>query len=206
MPNPTQTPPPTGDPYEFIMNPAKPPKKPAVNLGGQSTLQRVAIFGGGLVILIILVVIVAGLISSSGKAGTEDLVAVAQEQTELARVATDGTQNATSQATQNLAGNVSLSMTSANAQLLAYLKTTGQKVGTKTLTIKHTATTDTTLANAKTDSTYDTAFTTIIQADLASYTAELQKAFKANPGPKGKALLSSQYDAAQLLMTQSKQN
>lgn len=192
------------NPYEFIMNPEKPAKKP-VALAGNSLTQRLLIAGGGLVILIILVIVVASLITSGGKEKTTNFLAIAQEQTELVRIASDASTHVTSIPAQNLAQNVQASVASQNGELLAYLKKTGQKVSPAQLTLKHSKTTDATLTAAQENNTYDTAFKTVIQADLDTYMASLKKAYKLNPGPNGNALLSKQYDAAALLKTQSKQ-
>lgn len=195
------------DPYGFILNPEKPAKPPMKLLpSGNSTLQRAAIFGGGLAVLLILVIVVMSFVSKGSQTGTEDIVAVAQQQTELARIATDGTENATSSTTKNLAANLQASMTSAQQQTVAYLKTTHHKVSTKTLSQKKSSTTDTTLQNAKDAGTYDSTFTNIVQQDLTAYAAQLETAYKTKPGPKGEALLNSQYEAAKLLNTQSQQN
>jgi hypothetical protein len=196
-----------GNPYEFIMNPGKPPKPPTKLLPtGNSTLQRALIFGGGVFVVIVLIIIIGSALSKSGQKSTNELIAVAQEQTELARIANDGTINAKSQATRNLAGNVLASMTSAQAQTVEYLQKNHHKVGTKTLALKQDAAADTTLLTAKEAGTYDSAFTGIIQQDLNAYAASLKKAFDAKPGPEGKALLNAQYQAAQLLNKQSQQN
>jgi hypothetical protein len=168
-------------------------------------LQRVAIFGGGLVLLLILVIVFVSILTSGGKEKTQDLLTIAQEQTELIRVATDGTTHATTQPMQNLAQNVQASITSDNVALLAYMKNTGQKVAPKQLVLKHNNTTDTTLTTAQENSTYDSAFKDVIQTDLDAYGAALHKAIDANPGPKGKAILTQQYEAAKLLYNLSKQ-
>jgi hypothetical protein len=196
-----------GNQYDFIMNPGKPPKPPTKLLpSGNSTFQRALIFGGGVVFVIVLIIIIGSALSKSGQKSTNDLVDVAQEQTELVRIATDGTINAKSQAAQNLASNVLASMTSAQTQTVAYLQDNHHKVGTKTLALKSDETATTTLTNAKEAGTYDSAFTSIIQQDLNTYATALKRAYDDKPGPKGKAMLNAQYAAAQLLNKQSQQN
>lgn len=192
--------------YDFIVNPLKPARKSLSLLpSGGSTLRRAGIVGAGLAILLIIVIIFASLLGGGSGGSTAALTTVAQEQTELARVATLGTAHASDQTTQNLAYNVSASLTSANGQLLTYLATNHHKLSTKALALRHSAQTDRSLAAALTDSTFDSTFTDIIQSDLNSYMQALQVAYKANPGPKGRALLNSQYQGAQLLLEQSKQ-
>lgn len=185
------------------MNPQQAAKKPSL-LSGGSKIQRIAIVAGVLTLLLIIGIIFASVIGGGG-GNQAPMVTVAQEQTELIRIASQGTQYAVSQKTQNLANNVSVSLTSADNQLLTYLKSNHQKISTKTLALKRNTQTDTTLKNARTDSTFDSAFTDIVQKSLTSYLQSLKAAFDANPGPKGRTLLNTQYNDAQLLLQQSKQ-
>lgn len=210
-PSPAPVPPAPGtpghNPYDFILNPEKPQKKPTVPLAGagNSMMQRIAIAGGGLVILIIVAVVGMSLLTSGSKEKTASLLSIAQYQTELVRVATDASTKATSISAQNLAQDIQASVLSDNNELLAYMKNNGQKVDPKQLTLKRSKSTDTTLTTAKENNTYDIAFKEIIQSDLGSYMTALKKAYDANPGPKGKTLLSEQYDSAELLLKISKQ-
>lgn len=196
---------PSHNPYEFIMNPQK-PKKPPLLVGGNSMLQRVLIAVSGLTLLVIVGVIASSVLTAGSKEKTAGLLAVAQDQTELIRVATDGTQHATTLPGQNLAQNVLASVTSDNAALLSYMSKNGLKATSKELSLKHSKSVDTTLASAVENSTYDSAFKDVIRKDLDAYGAALQKAIRANPGPKGKTLLSNQYAAAKLLFDASKTN
>ena len=201
--DPSQQPAVERSPYDFIFNPQQPAKKTPVLATGSKT-TRIAIFGGGLVALVIIGIIVSSIIGGGGS-NLQPVITVTEEQTELIRVAAAGTQHAVNQKTQNLAYNVQLAMESARNQTLDYLATNHQKVGAKTLALKHSTVTDTALTNALTASTYDSTFTDILQTDLVTYSQQLKTAYNANPGPKGKTLLSKQYDAAQLLITQTKQ-
>ncbi len=190
------------NPYEFIMNPAPPPKKPLA-LPGNSLMHRIAIVGGIVTTLIVLVVVVLSVLSGGSKEKNTDFLAIAQQQTELIRVATAGSTLVTALPAQNLAQNVQASVTSQNNELLAYLKSNGQKISVAQLAAKRSKTTDDALAAAKSNNTYDAAFTAEIQTELDAYMNSLQKAYKLNPGPKANTLLSSQYEAAKLLKTAS---
>lgn len=204
VPNPTPTANPAGYNYDFILNPEK-PTKPKVPLAGSSTLQRVLIVVGILTVVIILGAIVSSVLSAGSKEKTQGLLTVAQEQTEIIRIATDGTLHTTSVPAQGLAQNVQASITSDNVALIEYIKNNGQKVTKAQLGLKHSKTTDTSLATALGNNTYDTTFKDVIQTELTDYMVALQKVYKTNPSPKGKALLSKQYDAATLLKTASEQ-
>lgn len=190
--------------YGFIVDPPKTGRSlPGIPLTGGSALKRGLVFGGGIVLLIIIVVIFASLLKSPNKFTA--LTPVAQYQTELVRIASGGENSVSAQPLQNLAYNVSLSLTSDNQQLLTYLGKNGEKLDSKTLALKHSASTDTSLANAKANSTYDSTFAKIIQDDLAGYMQSLKAAYASNPGPNGRKLLNQEYLNAELLLTQSQQ-
>jgi hypothetical protein len=189
--------------YEFIMNPAK-PKRSISLLPGGSLLSRIAIIGGGLVALIILAVILSSVFGNKGS-NTQPMIGVAQDQTELVRVATLANSKAESEIAQRTAISVQLSVTSANQALLTYLQNNGTKTGKKQLSLKRDARTDTQLTSAIDSSNFDPVFLQIMQTQLTAYQRDLKAAYAANPGPNGKVLLESQYKAAGMLLTQTKQ-
>ena len=185
------------------MNPQK-PTKTAIPLAGGSTLKRALVFGGGLVFLVIVAALVAPLLGG-GSSNTAPLVTVAQEQTELIRVALAGTTITTQETTRAFAYSVNLSITSDNKQLTTYMTTNKLKLDPKVLGFKRSATDDTQLLTAQSNDSYDATFRGVLQKDLTSYSQALKTAYSSVKGPKGRQMLSSQYDGAQLLIEQSKQ-
>jgi hypothetical protein len=199
--------PPSGQPphaqYDFIMNPQQPVKAPGAGSG--STITRVAIFGVGLVVLLVAILVGKSLLSSSGPNDTSALISVAQDQAELLRVSGLATTNISDQSTLNLVITAKYSLTTSNQKLLAYMGGNGVKVDAKVIGLKHSALTDSNLSSAAANSTYDSELVSIIQADLTTYSRDLKSAYALTTGPKGRALLQSDYSGAQLLLTQSKQ-
>ncbi len=192
----------TPDQYDFILNPVKPPKPSIV--ASSSIVKRAAFFLGIVIILFIIgIILISALSGSSGK--FTPITTVLQYQTELLRIATNGETNASQESTKEVAINLDLSMRSARSQLTTYLAQNGQKVSTTSLTLKRSTAADTQLTTALANSTYDTTFITIIQNDLISYEKALQTAYNANPGPKGRTILSNQFDGASLLLKQINQ-
>ena len=194
------------DPYEFITNPAQAPKPAIPILVGStsSTMQRALIAVGGLVVLIIIVIIAASLLSGGGFNATS-YETVAEEQTELIRIATLGTNQAVGQPAKNFAVSAELSLTTSQQQLLAYLQKNGHKLSTKQLALKHNAATDTQLTAAQASSSFDATFTSIMQQQLTTYLSSLKSTYASASGKTGKQLLNTDYNAAQSLLTQSKQ-
>jgi len=191
--------------YDFILNPENPVKKPLLIPTGNSMLSRLAIGVGGLVVLVILVVVIAGLLGGSSGGNLAALTTVAQDQTELTRVANLSTSQTPSQDVANVAINTSLSVSSAKQQLLTYLADNGHNLGVKDLNLKRDTRTDTQLQTAAAASNFDSTFISVLQTQLDAYQRDLKLAYGSTTGPKGKALLSSQYDAAELLLKQLKQ-
>jgi len=194
------------DQYAFIMQSGQKPK--ANLLGGLtsgSLVKRIGLIGAAVVILFILIIVAASVLGG-GKSNTTPLVSVAQDQTELIRIAKMGTTSATTQSVRDAAFNAKLSLTSTQQQLLDYLKNgQHQKISTKELGLKQNAQTTTTLTNALATSTFDSAFTTSMKSLLTTYSQDLRTAYKANPGPKGRALLNKEFTGAQLLLQQTTQ-
>lgn len=187
--------------YDFIVNPSPPPKKSLIPLPtGSSMLQRIAIVGGGLVILIIIIAIFASLLS--GGSNTAPLVSIAQQQNELIRVATLGTQQATDQSAKNFAQSTELSLTTEQQQLLGYLKDHGTKVSAKQLALTQSTKTDTELAAAQAASTFDSTFEQVMQTQLSSYAQSLKTTFAGTTGVNARKLLNADYTAANLLLKQ----
>lgn len=185
------------------MNPQQ-PRRPGLTLPGSSRVTQLAIVGGAAVVLIIIIAVLLSSVFGSHKDFTP-VISVAEDQTELARVAKIGTSDASDSIAQNVAYTVSLSMQSAQQQTVAYLANNHKKVGTKQLAFKQDNQTTTSLKDALATSTFDTSFMDDIQQLLSTYAKDLGAAYKSNPGPKGRQMLVNQYNAAQLLITQAKQ-
>jgi hypothetical protein len=188
--------------YEFITNPGKPPRGPANLLpSGASLPIRIAIVAGGLLVLLIIFVIIKGLLSGGGNA--DALVTVAQDQQQIVHLTTKANeQTGLSTINQNFAVTAQATVTSAQTQLITYLKTNGQKVGIKTLNLKVSTTLDEELKTAASNSTYNSTFKETMQSQLNDYQQALRTAYNQTKGPKGRKLLSDQFNGAQLLKQQ----
>ena len=187
--------------YDFIVNPDKPPKTPLLT-GGSSLAVRVAVVSGGLLVLLIAFIVLKGIIAGSPK--LDSMLTVAQDQQELIHLTTNtGQQQNLSTANQNLAATAQLSLNSAQDQLVNYMTKNGFKVKPKVLTQKVSTSIDTQLTNAATAGTYDQTFQDTIKSQLNTYTDDLKQAYGQISGKNGRALLSSDYNQAQLLLSQT---
>jgi hypothetical protein len=195
----------SGNPYEFIMNPNTAPKKTPLGTivpSNNPFIMRIVILVGGAVALMIVLAIGISLFSKGGL-NTVPLVGMAQTQAELVRVSTEGTTSAVQQSTKNLAINVELTMMTQQQQTVSFLSKHGRKVAAKELILKKSAQTDLQLTNAKEQSTYDQAFSQIIQASLKTYASSLQQTYNSTTSPSERNLLSTFYAQTQLLLKQT---
>lgn len=193
---------PYNNPYDFIVNPEKPQRRPVLNVGGSNVAVRIALVVG-LVVVVAVVLAVGSSLLTSGSSNVTNMTAVAQDQTELVRVATQATQDQSTDINQSstryFADNTLLAVSSEQQRLLAFLSSNGVKLSTAQLALKHSSSTDAALSAAASSSTYDTAFLTAMQGDMSSYISDIKKAFAASSNPQEKALLQTDYKDASLL-------
>jgi hypothetical protein len=196
-PSPTPNPTPT---YDFIMNPNQPVNKPPL-LGGSFLPMRIALIGGGLVVLMFAFIILRSLLS--GGSNVESFVSIAQQQQALLHVIDSAAeqQNLTT-SNKNFAATAEISLSSSQDQLIDYLKSNKAKLDVKTLNLKVSTKVDAELEAAAAATTYNETFKEIMKTKLTEYQASLQKIYEAAEGEKGRALLSSDFDQAELLLKQ----
>ena len=185
------------NPYDFILS-GKSKQRPG--FGGGSVKQRLIIvaIGGGL--LLIAAIILVSIISGGSKGGTEALVNLAQQQTEIARVAAIGEDKASSSDTKNLAITTELSMQSSAGDTVALLKKSGHKIGDKTLALLQSSKTDDELNAAAANNTFDDTFTKLIQSELVSYRTSLQNAYRNATKTSEQQLLQTSFNSATVII------
>jgi phosphoglycerol transferase MdoB-like AlkP superfamily enzyme len=198
-------PPPRGSEYEFFMNPEKPRRRsllPGFGSGSSMGMRigLIAAIAFGVIIILYFILSIFG-----GSSNKPNLIIVAQDQNELARVATlaatDGVQQS-AQSTQNFAQSAELSLKSEQLDLINFMSETGGKPSTKLLAATKDASSDAALNNAIAASSFDTTFVGIMQNQLKSYQSALQTAFNGANNATEKQLLAGDFSAAGLLTKQ----
>lgn len=197
-PPPAPMPPVNQGPYDFIMKEDQ--KKPRFSFSGSK--KQILFLSLAAVILIMIVFIAGALITSSGKSTTQTLVNLAEEQTELARVADIGVAKSRGSASKNLATTTKLAMQSSLQDTIALLKKQGHKLKTKELSLKRNAATDTTLNNAALNNNFDDTFLQIMQSQLKTYQTDVKQAFDASKSKNEKALLAASYNGMTVILAQ----
>lgn len=192
------------DPYAFIMGSGTPQPQGKFNLPkGNSTLQRALIFGGGFVVLLIVGLMALSVLSGGG--GHKDqLLTIAQEQTEIVRIAELARNERTirSTTTSNLASSTSLSVSTSLRQTLALIG--GKPPAPKVLALKKSAKVDALLTTAASNNQYDEAFVSTLKTKLKEYQSDIKKLYVGNSSKKEKAVLESAYNGTVILLGENK--
>ncbi|MGH7240393.1 MAG: hypothetical protein ACREHG_10095 [Candidatus Saccharimonadales bacterium] len=194
------TAPPTPD-YSFITNPVKPAPSGGFSIPGASpAVGRVIVVLLGLILLLVIYAIIKSALS--GPSPVPAFTAVVQDQQEILHLSSNAAnQQGLSTNNQLFTATASLSVQSAQIQLLNFMSSAGHKVSSKQLAQKLSPAIDNTLTSAQTAGTYDQAFTSTMQAQLNTYKSDISHAY-ALTSPYGKTLLNSDYKQADLLLTQ----
>jgi len=190
--------PPQQNPYDFINNPIQPQKSPG--FGANSLKTRLLVVGGGLLILIIIATVVGSFLTNSGKGDLPGLKNLVAEQQELIRIATVGTTKAIDPSVRALAVNTSLSTTTQQQKLIAYLDTRGVKLSKIELAANKSDAIDKELETAVSNNRFDEAFSKIIGSSLQAYNSNLNQAYKAAANTKSKTILEESFNNSVILL------
>ncbi len=196
----------SGSDYDFFMNPeAKPPpQNPIGKFGGNNSMAvRIAVVAVGAFILIIIISIAVAILG--GSSSQPALIKVTQDQTELIRVANQVTQIGNEQASQtlnNFSQSASLSLVSAQTELLNFMATHGGKPDSKLLAQSKNSQTDASLSAAVAASNFNSTFKTVMKAQLTNYEADLQAAYADAKSSTLQQILNGDYNDATLLVKQ----
>jgi hypothetical protein len=200
---PEQAPPSTnGNPYTFITNPAGAPvKKPGFSGGVNDMQRRIIIVAGLVVLLIICAVVFSSIISNANKGNLAQLTSVLQDQAEIVHIAALMPAEAVNQSTKNVTATVTVTMPSAESQLLSLIKKEGHKISTTQQDAKELKSIDNQINTAIQVSQYDQVFLGILQTQLTQYENDLKAAYAAKPNIAQANLLKTDYNGAVLLQT-----
>ena len=187
--------------FDFIMNPEQQHRSSG---GGSSFAVKLLVIVGALFVVMILAVVVMNLLGGGGGTNKTALLSVAQDQTEIIRLADSGLESSVGQANKNFAVNLKLATSTQKTDLLTYMDSKGIKPKDKDLGLKQSASNDTVLANAKSSSTFDSAFKSVMRENLLTYQKDLNAAY-GDADQAGQQVLKADFNATQLLLTQLSQ-
>lgn len=180
--------------YDFIMNPEQQKKKLFSFKGGGK--QRYIIMAVAAIGMLTILILLFGLLFGGGSGSKERLIGIAQQQTELIRVAEQGTKNATGTDAKSLAASIQLTMLSDKNAIKELMTKNGDKFKEKDLTGTPDSEVDSKLTAAQQNGTFDTIFTSIVKELLNDYKTDLSSAYDVASGPQTQQTLAQAYENA----------
>jgi hypothetical protein len=186
--------------YDFITNPAQPPKKTLIPTHGSSKGQRILIVVTGFVLLFILLIVGYNLLTSSSRPNTGELTSVMQQQTEIARVSELGANKSGGEKAKSIAVSTKIIVMSQNKQLSNTLTAKKVKISPKVLDDTKDAKTDATLTAAEKNGRFDDAFIQQTRTSLEDYKKTLKIAYEGSNSQDIRDLLSADYAQVDTLL------
>lgn len=171
-------------------------------MSGNSFGLKIGFIVGGAVLLMVIVSVALSFIPNNFNGA--DLTALAQAQNGLYATCNDALTNSKTQDTKNFASNCSISLTTEQADLVAYAGERGLKLDKKVLDLGVKAENKTALKASIAASTYDETFSTMAQSQLELYAAKIRATFKTAKSAEQKKLLTDEFATVQLLDIQLK--
>lgn len=192
---------PEQNPYDFILNTSEQPKPKLFNAGG-SKKNKIILIAGLFSIIFIAFILISSFLGSADKNLQDKLLSIAQQQTEIIRVADLSKNEKTirDQSTLIFAYNTSISLNTSSQQVTKILNK-NKKVDQKQLALKKDTKTDELLKNAALNNTYDETFKDILKKQLTTYQTDLKDTYSDAKDPADKLVLKNAYDAATILLT-----
>lgn len=191
----------SNDPYGFIMNPDKPPRKPVIDLGGSGMLQRALLFGGGIIILITLLIMGMNFLNRASKAQGEKLLEVVQMQNEIVRISTAAQEKITDKDLLYRAINTQISVNSSKQDLIAALSKRKVKVDEKKLEKTQNAQNDALLVEGEQSGNFNAAYEKLLDKQLSDYQIALQAAYDGSSTTE-KEVIQNSFNQLKLLAKQ----
>jgi len=174
-------------------------------LTSASTATRAAIAGGGLVGLLIIVWIFFSILNRPTGPDTLPLLAIAQQQTEIMRVADEAAGNLASQTLRNFTATTQLDLMTQRHAFLHFMQAHGRKTTTAALSTTKNSQTDTALQTAQTNGVYDATYQATASSQLAAYERALTSAYAKTKDTGERQLLQQAYAEATLLAELAKE-
>ncbi len=201
MPQPSPTP--EQNPYGFIMDDKPTQKQSPFKLpGGGSKASKIAILVGGLFFLLIIGWMLLSLIGGGSKAQTEKLLDIAQQQTEIIRVAkiADNSKAIRQTSTRNLAVSTAQIVESDNKQIIQVMANNKAQPKAKELNATADKKTDALLESATSNNTFDESFDQIFTTLLVNYQKTVKDAYDSSSSQSEKQALEVSFNNIAILI------
>lgn len=182
--------------YDFIMNPSQPSRS-----SGSPMAMRFLVIVGIVFVMVVLFGLIFRMVGTNPNFSKSAMLGIAQDQTELIRLTSIGSENSTSQKLKNFSITARMSLTTDQQALLSYLADYGYKPSAKDLPLKQDPSIDTQLNAAVSSSTFDVTYDGIMERALENYMTSLSDAYDSS-GESAQKVLKTNYAHAALLRKQ----
>ena len=193
------------NPYGFITDQGASFQIPPKKTRPKFLSNKILLIAAGILVIFIIILLIASALSNNKNQGTQNLVNIVAQQTEIQRVSALGLDKARGNTAKNLAATTSVSLKTLQRDTAQLLKaktipalTVAQKGALKSKK------TDDTLVAADQNNTYDTAFVEIMLANLAKNQTTLRQALDAATTKTEKSAFKQQYDYITLIINNQK--
>lgn len=184
--------------YDFILNPSTKNK-----MNFDFSKSKLLVISMGILILIILFVIFKSLFSNSVFSKADFLTVVQDQQNIIHVISSDTTTNQEigllTPQNQNSVATINLVISSDQQNTLNYLKNNGTVFPLTTINLGINTSLDNQINNSINANNYNSTLDQILTNLLSTYSKDLKLAYSSEHGPKGKALLKTEYKDAYLL-------
>ncbi len=180
-------------PYDFIMNSGASPQKRGLLPSNTTKKQRVLMMAGAGVVFLIIFGIVLSLFFNRPDPALGASLKMAQQHTELLRVADIGTRQAKSSTTRHLSATVKLSLQSSEDSILS-IANKNRKLTPAHLNAAKNLGTDENLTSASQNNRFDEEFTSTIHAQISEYLKQIQVVKDATKSDQDKKTLGEIHD------------
>jgi hypothetical protein len=181
------------DPYDFILKGNQKPKKSLLPSGSSRKNRIILVAGGGLALLFLLIIIMT-VISSNSSKSTKGLIEIAQSQTEITRISTNGSNLSRNTTVKGFSESVNLTISTGLIETTKYMSSHGNKVKTKTLSLTKSAQTDAALKSASESGRYDDELLKTLEKELSDYKVLIGQTYKQATIKSQKTLLQNLFD------------
>lgn len=162
--------------YDFIMNPDQPSKQPLMFVPN-STLGRTMIFAVGIIFLIILIAVGFSLLNASANKQKDNLLEVAQTQSEIIRVIELGNENVFDASLEAQSKTLKTVVVTSQQEILAALSARGKTANDKDLAKAQNSENDSLIENGLNSGRHDQVFTEVLTELLGKYAVQLETVY-----------------------------
>ncbi len=187
------------NPYDYLLNPQVPQKKPFLFGSGKPNKLVMAVF---ILVVLVLVFAVVAVFSALTSKDYDAVIGLAQRQQEIVRVADLGLQKVQDPSTKYYVATLRGTTLSEQNDTTAFLKKKGVKLNAKQLALKKDADTDAALKKSEQDNSFDKTLLSALNDLVDSYHTAQKRVDGINDSTSEEELFSTLFANAKVISPQ----